>query len=580
MKDTLMTDSNDTSDTATDTPGNLIAEAQDLIKRNHLSEAEQICNKLVAANPDDVDALYALGWIALCHEKVDIAVEKFRRVIDLQPGHGRAHYNLGTILMTSGRLTDAAEHFEAAVAADPGFSDAFCNLGSLRLIGGRIDEAIKNFRAAIDLTPDHADAHYGLANALVKDKYGPEAVEHYRRAIAIKPDFAEAHNALGVCFIVIDEPEKAEACFEKALEIKPDFPKFHNNLAIALRRSGKLKQSMASARAALEADPQSVEAYSNLGKALELDDQHEAALATYKKALAVNTDGSRQRHSAAHAKIGVALQSRGRFKEAIDHFEAAGDGKSSARALECYFALGRVEDFDKSLRKLCESDPKNLVAAGISAFAAHQWRKEDPYPFCKNPLEFVDIRNVGSQFASFEAFSEDLLKELQQARTVWEPRKNTTVKGYHTIGNIFHLGSPTITALHDLISRQIEEYRTAYADRTNFFVAHWPRNASLEGWHVKVAKDGYQTHHIHPSSWLSGVIYLKMPTVLDPEEGSITFSLRVPNVPIIDEDIPTLRHAPKEGDIVLFPSSLYHYTRPFSADGERHVVAFDLYPTP
>jgi hypothetical protein len=34
------------------------------------------------------------------------------------------------------------------------------------------------------------------------------------------------------------------------------------------------------------------------------------------------------------------------------------------------------------------------------------------------------------------------------------------------------------------------------------------------------------------------------------------------------------------GDIVLFPSSLFHRTIPFSADEDRICVAFDLKPDP
>ena len=33
---------------------------------------------------------------------------------------------------------------------------------------------------------------------------------------------------------------------------------------------------------------------------------------------------------------------------------------------------------------------------------------------------------------------------------------------------------------------------------------------------------------------------------------------------------------PKMGDIILFPSSLFHRTIPFNMDAERCVIAFDL----
>ena len=60
------------------------------------------------------------------------------------------------------------------------------------------------------------------------------------------------------------------------------------------------------------------------------------------------------------------------------------------------------------------------------------------------------------------------------------------------------------------------------------------------------------------------------------DEGAIEFSLYGHGLPVVDENYPRLRHNPKKGDIVLFPSSLFHRTIPFTNDMERCVIAFDL----
>ncbi|MFB3053800.1 MAG: putative 2OG-Fe(II) oxygenase, partial [Alphaproteobacteria bacterium] len=59
---------------------------------------------------------------------------------------------------------------------------------------------------------------------------------------------------------------------------------------------------------------------------------------------------------------------------------------------------------------------------------------------------------------------------------------------------------------------------------------------------------------------------------------AITFTLHGRDYPILNEDIPNIRHSPKVGDLVMFPSSLFHYTSPFHADAERQCVAFDMCP--
>ena len=82
--------------------------------------------------------------------------------------------------------------------------------------------------------------------------------------------------------------------------------------------------------------------------------------------------------------------------------------------------------------------------------------------------------------------------------------------------------------------------------------------------------------HIHPSGWLSGVIYLKVVPSLGKDEGSIEFGLSGKRYSHVDS--PKFIHQPNLGDIVFFPSSLHHRTIPFTSDMDRIIVSFDLLP--
>jgi len=578
-----------------------------LAGQGRFQEAIPAYGKVIEIKPDHGEAYFALGNIALYLGTPHEAIENYRKALDITPGFGQAHGNLGTALMGIGRDTEAIESFTKALELAPDLAEAHGNLGIALRNAGRTEEAVSSFRraleyepevgethnnlgaameelgrrdeaiscygAAIAIMPAYAEAHCNLANALAKGGQHQEAAESYQTAIEIKPDFAEAHNSLGVSLKEMGRLEDAEASFEKAVAIKPDFVHAHINRAAVLRRLGKLEDSVTSCRTALRHNPRSAQAYYNLGAAVQLDGQLEAAVDGYQKALEIKPD-----FADAHANIGHAFQDLGRFEEAIPHFEAAASRIAKARALECCFALGRVEDYHKRLDELCRNDPTNIWAAGISAFAAHQWEAENPYPFCKDPLDFITIENIKADLDPFASFSAKLIKEIEGVRTVWEPPENTTVNGYHTLGNLFQMGTPKVTALQNVISRRIEAYRTVYADRTDTFIAQWPKHCGLFGWHIRILKDGYQESHIHPSGWLSGVIYLEMPENLDPDQGAITFTLHGRDYPILNQDIPSFRHSPKEGDLVLFPSSLFHYTSPFHADAERQCVAFDLCP--
>ena len=42
--------------------------------------------------------------------------------------------------------------------------------------------------------------------------------------------------------------------------------------------------------------------------------------------------------------------------------------------------------------------------------------------------------------------------------------------------------------------------------------------------------------------------------------------------------MPEMTYKPKAGDLVFFPSSLFHKTIPFESEEDRQCIAFDMLP--
>ncbi len=57
-----------------------------------------------------------------------VAIEHFRRALEIDPSFADAQNNWGSILVQQGRFTEAIEHFRRALAIDPGFTEAQRNL--------------------------------------------------------------------------------------------------------------------------------------------------------------------------------------------------------------------------------------------------------------------------------------------------------------------------------------------------------------------------------------------------------------------------------------------------------------------
>jgi hypothetical protein len=84
---------------------------------------------------------------------------------------------------------------------------------------------------------------------------------------------------------------------------------------------------------------------------------------------------------------------------------------------------------------------------------------------------------------------------------------------------------------------------------------------------------GFHVSHIHPRGTLSSACYLAVPASLEPMDGWLEVGGAPENLNLGLE--PLDRIEPVPGRIALFPSFMFHGTRPFSK-GERLTAAFDV----
>jgi hypothetical protein len=97
-------------------------------------------------------------------------------------------------------------------------------------------------------------------------------------------------------------------------------------------------------------------------------------------------------------------------------------------------------------------------------------------------------------------------------------------------------------------------------------------------WSVRFTGSGHHAAHFHPGGIFSSACYIVVPeTVTDSQDQSGWLELGRPPTELGLDVPPIATFEPKPGRLVLFPSFLFHGTRPFSGR-ERLSVAFDLVP--
>ena len=436
---------------------------------------------------------------------------------------------------------------------------------------GKLDSAIEAYAKALSIKPDYADAYNNMGVALTEQGKLSEAVEVFRKGLFIKPDHSEAYSNMGNALKEQGELEEAIEAYTKALSVKPNFTEAHYNMGVVLKEQGKLEEAIEAYNKALSLKPDYAEVYNNLGNALRDQDKLEEAIQAYNKALSLKPD-----YSEVYNNIGNAFRDQGKLEEAIEAFEKSIDQLSIAKALECTYFLGNYDDFNLRLNSIAKRDPANIRVAAISAFAANQTQSEDVYPFCPNPIELIKFSHIKNHVSDFNSLITDILNEMNEKNSVWEPQNKTTKGGFQTRDQLFANSSPNMKILEDILKKELNLFRAEFNNYESVLFQKWPDEIKINAWYVRMLQNGHQDSHIHPGGWVSGVFYLKTVEAPVKHEGAIEFGLQGYKYPVIDENYPKHLYQPLNGDLVLFPSSLFHKTIPVLKDVERCVIAFDL----
>lgn len=126
------------------------------VKAEKLGEAEGTFNSVLSLEPDNVYALYNLGYIAQVREDVATAVTQYNAAISADPEFAPALYNLA-ILTEGADLAAAADLYRRVLAVKPEDAATYMRLGFALEELGEDQEAEEMLARGIELDPAMAD---------------------------------------------------------------------------------------------------------------------------------------------------------------------------------------------------------------------------------------------------------------------------------------------------------------------------------------------------------------------------------------------------------------------------------------
>lgn len=212
--------------------GRLI-DAERLLKRNRVREADSAIDKAIRSDPS-LASTYEAATDLYRSEKLwgraeAVAKELVKRAesdrLNEPPGTedvARFYLILAEAQQNAGNLHDSEINYKKALALAPDSAELLNALGYFYADEGtKLGEALKLTERAVELAPNAGHIVDSLGWAQYKLGQYEKAVQTLRKAVELVPDSAELRYHLGAAYSKLGRKAEARVELEKALTLKP-----------------------------------------------------------------------------------------------------------------------------------------------------------------------------------------------------------------------------------------------------------------------------------------------------------------------------------------------------------------------
>ncbi|MFL6862683.1 MAG: 2OG-Fe(II) oxygenase family protein [Allosphingosinicella sp.] len=495
--------------------------------------------RLAAADPADPDAAFAAAAAALRAGLEDEAVPLLQRALKAQPQVARLWQMLGLAWRGLDELAASVPTLE--YAARLGANDALIAHAHARAAMEAGLPAVALFDRARRLAPADLSILQGRAAALLAEGRLDQAIADLDAELAARPDWLAGHAGAARLRWMRGERDGFTQSFERALALRPGDHALWAERIDTLMHAELYEQALA-AIAAARAATGAIGAFDAL-EAVAYAERGETATADRLFARL-----GPPRHISLVVRLVRHLLRSGRPDQAAALAEAHVGGEGGDALWPYLSAAWRL----------------------TGDTARWEWLEGDP--------SFVGIYDLAERLGPLDALAARL-RALHLS--THQPLEQSVRGGTQTDGPLFARLEPEIRALRQAVAETVAEHIAQLPPpRADHPLLRVPRRGRIRfsgSWSVRLTGGGRHTNHIHPAGWFSSALYVALP----PEEqrgpapaGWLTLG----EATELGLDLPPFRTVePKPGRLVLFPSTMWHGTRPFEA-GERLTVAFDVAP--
>lgn len=531
----------------------MLAAAKTDHQAGRLVAAERGYQNILKWRPTHPETVSLRAMILSQSERHLGAIKLLKQGIAGNPAHPKLLNNLGNAYMATGRAAEAAATYQRALDADPDFAEAQFNLGNARRAAGDHPGAMEAYERAIELAGPQAPVLLNLAVTQAQTGRQDEALLTLGQVLSGDPSSFDAHYNRGLILQNMGRLEDAHTAYHAAARAAPDRADPHIGMGVVLHELGRPHEAATACRLAIARAPDSAEARTNLAAVLYEQEHFAEAEEELERAVAARPDFLK-----AWTNLGLCRQEARDTEGALAAFRKALAIQPGSKRAQAHFGIA-------------------LQYAGLMEEAAVVFDAD-------RLISFREIARVEG-WDSVAGFNRALLDYIRGDPTLMLDRPTiATTNGSQSL-EVLTGAAPLLVSLEKMIERQVRSYaETVLRPSGNPFARDIPASWRLTGWAVVLNSGGYQSPHIHPNGFCSGVYYIHLPPEVGAggsgEAGHIRFGQNKPWAEGAQSQAHFLSctFAPAEGHMVVFPSHFWHHTIPFESVDSRVCIAFDALP--
>ncbi len=195
------------------------------IRIGHPVWARQVLESLAAQNDKEALYPYWLGRLDYDGNEYPSAIRNFQRAIALDPRMARAYDNLGLCYFYQNQNDLAVENYKKAIDLEHGSAHPsawpYLNLAITQQFLNQLADAEKNLREALRLDPGFAKAHFQLGTVLEDQGKLEAALAELKEAARLDATYAEPHMALARVYHKLGQEEAARQEVKTYLSLHP-----------------------------------------------------------------------------------------------------------------------------------------------------------------------------------------------------------------------------------------------------------------------------------------------------------------------------------------------------------------------